>query len=518
MTLSDQSDDALPLTDFINALPNPAPWGNRPLPKIIWLFWHSGLKDAPEVVRRSLTTWQHFNPDHEVRFLDLAEAEAVLGIDLQALFEKLTVDLGWAGKSDLIRLMLLAKFGGVWADATTFCLKPLSEWLHDEIYTNGFFCFRWESKVSDRDMISWFLASIPGHPLTVRSLVRSQEFLFKKRDQNLTIMSSANFLRALGIAPGERRGVDALAKCENLKKKTTYFWIFYIFKTVFDKHPREYAHLKKLSNRYAQHASSLNVFRDSYVSKQTYKDVSKEIYKTRLELMFDGDAVRGDFHERLKNVHWSKIRNSLAISEDRKIIFVHIPKCGGTSIDRSDLFEGGIHRHGHPEFLYFKKILGSNFSQFRLLTLVRNPWDRLASAFHWASAEAMKHDRKDAVMARDHLTEFEDDLIKFLPQFCKDSQKFIGILWFRPAISFFNPAQCDIPYFIQKLEEKDNLGPLRQFLGMPDFQLGHERAGTTPPPAKSAFTEEIFRKVGEIYAADVQAFGYQDTTMAQLKY
>ena len=73
MTLSEQADDALPLTDFINALPEPAPWGNRPLPKIIWLFWHSGLKDAPEVVRRSLTTWQHFNPDHEVRFLDLAE-------------------------------------------------------------------------------------------------------------------------------------------------------------------------------------------------------------------------------------------------------------------------------------------------------------------------------------------------------------------------------------------------------------------------------------------------------------
>ena len=205
-------------------------------------------------------------------------------------------------------------------------------------------------------------------------------------------------------------------------------------------------------------------------------------------------------------------------SYERKVIFVHIPKCGGTSIDRSDIFEGGIHRHGHPKFLYFKKILGSNISQFRLLTLVRNPWDRLASAFHWASAEAMKHDHKDAVMARDHLTEFEDDLIKFLPEFCKNSQKFIEILWLRPAVSFFDPAQCDIPYFIQKLEEKDNLGPLRQFLGMPDFQLGHERAGTTAPLAKSAFTEEIFRKVGEIYAADVQAFGYQDTTMAQLKY
>ena len=46
----------------------------------------------------------------------------------------------------------------------------------------------------------------------------------------------------------------------------------------------------------------------------------------------------------------------------------------------------------------------------------------------------------------------------------------------------------------------------------------HERIGTTAPLAKSAFTDDIFRKVGEIYAADVQAFGYHDTKIAQLKY
>jgi hypothetical protein len=44
MTLTDYT---LPLTDFINALPQPAPWGNRPLPKIIWMFWHSGLGSGP---------------------------------------------------------------------------------------------------------------------------------------------------------------------------------------------------------------------------------------------------------------------------------------------------------------------------------------------------------------------------------------------------------------------------------------------------------------------------------------
>jgi hypothetical protein len=217
-------------------------------------------------------------------------------------------------------------------------------------------------------------------------------------------------------------------------------------------------------------------------------------------------------------VHWSRIRNTLAISDARKIIFVHIPKCGGTSIDRSDIFEGGIHRYGHPELPYFKKILGPNFSKFRVLTLVRNPWDRLASAFHFASVHGMSYNDSNAKFAYGLSVEFANDLGRFLSAFMHNPNRFTKALWFRPAVSFFDPAQCDIPYFIQRLEEKGNLEPLRQFLGMPDFQLGHERTGTTPPLEKSVFTEEIFGKVGQIYAADVQAFGYQDTTIAQLKY
>jgi hypothetical protein len=469
-------------------------------------------------VHRSLTTWQHFNPDHEVRFLTLADAEAVLGVDLEALFEKLTVDMGWAGKSDLIRVMLLAKFGGIWADATTFCLKPLSDWLHDEVRTNGFFCFRQLVEAKDREMISWFLASTAGHPLMVRTLRRSHHFLFKKRNRNLKITFSGNFQRILNIAPGERRGVEALEMCEARAKKTSYFWMFYIFKTVCDNNPMEHAFLRKMSNKHVQHVSSLDEFRRAYVSKQTYKPEAEDIYKGRVELMFDGDTVRHDFHDRLLKLHWTQIRKTLAISEERKIIFVHIPKCGGTTIERSEIFEGGIHRHGHPSLARFKEILGPRFAEFRLLALVRNPWDRLASAYHFASVHAGSYNNKDSKIAAELLDEFENELHKFLPAFCETPHRFIKALWFRPAVSFFDPTLCDIPYFIQKLEDKDNLAPLRQFLGMPDFQLGHERLGTTAPLEKSAFTEEIFHRVGEIYAADVQAFGYQDTTIAQLKY
>jgi hypothetical protein len=299
MTLNAQPDDALPLTDFINSLPKPAPWGNRPLPKIIWMFWHSGLEGAPDVVHRSLTTWQHFNPDHEVRFLTLADAEAVLGVDLEALFEKLTVDMGWANKADVIRMMLLAKFGGIWADATTFCLKPLSEWLHDEIRTNGFFCFRQMNQNNDREMVNWFLASISGHPLLVRTLFQSQRFLFKKRNENIKIMLHKKFLKKMSIFPGERFGIEILKICETRFKKTSYFWMFYVFKTVLDNYPRERNFLRRMTNRHAPNVCSLKIFLDAYVSKQTYKPIAVESYKKRVAFLFDGSAPRTDFPKNL---------------------------------------------------------------------------------------------------------------------------------------------------------------------------------------------------------------------------
>lgn len=41
-------------------------------------------------------------------------------------------------KSDMIRSLLLMKFGGIWVDASVLCVKPLSEWFD---YTKPFVTF-----------------------------------------------------------------------------------------------------------------------------------------------------------------------------------------------------------------------------------------------------------------------------------------------------------------------------------------------------------------------------------------
>ncbi|HSH75802.1 MAG TPA: sulfotransferase family 2 domain-containing protein, partial [Longimicrobiales bacterium] len=65
--------------------------------------------------------------------------------------------------------------------------------------------------------------------------------------------------------------------------------------------------------------------------------------------------------------------------DDRRCIFVHIPKCAGFSVARS-LF--GNLAGGHLTVRKYQMIYRRReFSEYFKFTFVRNPWDRVVSAF-----------------------------------------------------------------------------------------------------------------------------------------
>jgi hypothetical protein len=70
--------------------------------------------------------------------------------------------------SDMLRLDLLANHGGVWVDATCFCVQPLDEWLFSKM-ESGFFAF--DRPGRDRIMSSWFLAAEPGNYLISKMFI-----------------------------------------------------------------------------------------------------------------------------------------------------------------------------------------------------------------------------------------------------------------------------------------------------------------------------------------------------------
>lgn len=132
-----------------------------PLPRVIWLLWLQGWDVAPELVRACAETWRRHNPGWTVRLLDRASLADVLPdmIPDGAFAALAGKTLEPEAMSDVIRIELLARYGGVWADATTYCLEPLDDWLAPRM-TAGFFAFA--RPAADRMLSSWFLAAVQG--------------------------------------------------------------------------------------------------------------------------------------------------------------------------------------------------------------------------------------------------------------------------------------------------------------------------------------------------------------------
>lgn len=127
--------------------------------KVIWFYWEQGRESMPPVIRSCFRSWVRFNPDWKVVFLDRVSIRKQLeNLDDSVFLEKISVQ----HRSDYYRLLLLERYGGVWADATTFCTKSLDTWL--PFFSNsGIFLFRSESRWGS--MQNWFIYSEPGNPL-----------------------------------------------------------------------------------------------------------------------------------------------------------------------------------------------------------------------------------------------------------------------------------------------------------------------------------------------------------------
>ena len=150
-------------------VPHPERGRATRLPRRIWIYWEQGWSEAPPLVMACRKSWQDCNPDWELVSLDAHNVGDWL--HPESLHSRRTMSR--THRSNLVRLNLLAREGGVWADATTYCSTPLTDWL-PALMPGGFFAFSrpWR----DRLLSSWFLAAEPQHPLVLGWLERVDRY------------------------------------------------------------------------------------------------------------------------------------------------------------------------------------------------------------------------------------------------------------------------------------------------------------------------------------------------------
>ncbi len=105
----------------------------------IYSIWLQGEDSAPEIVK---ACWRsvHANCSQELVVLDESQLLAMLGLPDFIVSKYKSGHINRAHFSDICRVELLYKYGGIWLDATDFVTRDFPKWLLDEdffIYMGG---------------------------------------------------------------------------------------------------------------------------------------------------------------------------------------------------------------------------------------------------------------------------------------------------------------------------------------------------------------------------------------------
>ncbi|MDD5138672.1 MAG: sulfotransferase family 2 domain-containing protein [Verrucomicrobiales bacterium] len=190
--------------------------------------------------------------------------------------------------------------------------------------------------------------------------------------------------------------------------------------------------------------------------------------------------------------------------DEHRCIFVHIPKCAGISVVKS-LF--GDFDCGHASLRRYQIMFGpEEFSRYFKFTIVRNPFDRLVSAFlfmkqgglhekdrRWADRKFSRFDTFDAFVKGWVNTHNVVRALHFRPQ-----SHFICLAKNRPGLDFtgyFENLEADFAFICRKLH----------------FNVPLLEANRNPARKKNYqeyYTDESRRIVAEVYADDLRILGY----------
>ena len=192
---------------------------------------------------------------------------------------------------------------------------------------------------------------------------------------------------------------------------------------------------------------------------------------------------------------------SLKPFDEYECIFIHITKSAGTSVAKC-LFG---YLPYHYTAIDYRVIYGRRtFNKYFKFAFVRNPWDRVYSAFRYLKAGGWNDN--DKIWTEQHLKEYKifDDFVK----------KWLSIENIKKHKHFWPQSQfiCDsnnrllVDYLAYFETINDDYDIIRNKLGIGQ-DIGHHNAN----PGNSyrdAYDDESRDIVAKVYSTDIELFGY----------
>ena len=287
--------------------------------KVIFIYWAQKFINAPIVVKKCLLSWKLKNPTWEIIELNDDNLSEYINIE-EEIPDIQKKNITKTSYSDIIRIFLLAKHGGCWCDATTFCNQSLDIWLNKNTLT-GFFGF--DKPVIDRLLSSWFLYS------------EENNYIIQKWKEKTILY------------------------WKNHNKMHNYFWFHYLFGDLYNsdnKFKELWDSTPKISvggPHYIQGQGLLNKLSDKV--KNHINEIKTPLYKL---------SYKYNMKKYNEECNLSYLMNSINLK------FIHIGKCGGTNVcNQTNLVQYHLQRNYKNNENY--------------IIWLRNPIKRFVSAFYY---------------------------------------------------------------------------------------------------------------------------------------
>ncbi|MEP3441800.1 MAG: sulfotransferase family 2 domain-containing protein [Sulfitobacter sp.] len=213
----------------------------------------------------------------------------------------------------------------------------------------------------------------------------------------------------------------------------------------------------------------------------------------------------------------------MILSRGRRYLFIHAPKTGGTSMAlalearamKDDIMLGDtpkakqrrkrvsdVQAAGrlwkHSTLADLDGLVGHDEqADLFIFTLVRNPWDRMVSYYHWLRGQSFAH--PVVGLARD--LEFGEFV-----QHALVAQSFSQA----SAVSYVTDTEGEMraDLFIRLEHLADDIAPLHAHLGF-DLDIPHVNRSERHEDYRSLYNDSSRAAVAEICAADISRFSYR---------
>ena len=138
---------------------------NNPYPDKIWICWFQGEGNAPLIVKKCIASIRKNAGNKEVIILTDENIPKYIQFPDFILKKRAKGKIPRPQFSDLLRVSLLAKYGGIWIDATVLLTGPIPDYITEA----DLFCFKTAPLEGRIKMSSWFISAKANNEILVRT-------------------------------------------------------------------------------------------------------------------------------------------------------------------------------------------------------------------------------------------------------------------------------------------------------------------------------------------------------------